>query len=142
MHLIPARLRLSSRRVLPPGLCAALLLLAGMIAPRAQIPPMPELRFEILWGDTVPVGSEPNVFARIINPRGLVLWPFGEPAVLTLSSPLLPLPVEGTLWWGWMSDYVSANLSTAAGPGVYELVARASTADLVTRLVGDTNAIA
>ena len=100
MHLNPARLRLTSRRVVPPGLCAALLLLAGMIAPRAQIPPMPELRFEILWGDTVPVGSEPSVFARIVNPRGLGWMTFGEPAVLTLSSPLLPLPVEGTLWWG------------------------------------------
>ena len=104
--------------------------------------PFPGLQFTIPSGDTVPVGSEPWVDARITNPRNFGWFAGLEPGILTLSSPLLPAPVEGTLWWNWGSYYVSANLPTTNGPGVYEVVARASTAELVARRAADTNFIA
>ena len=127
MHPIPALLSRCFRLGLPPGLCAALLLLASTVALRAQSAPMPELQFTLSNGGIAAVGQDWAILAeaRIINPR---FWGWLEPVLLTITSPLLATPAQGPLWFGWGSDYVNTN-PHGDTPGVYDVLARASTED-------------
>ena len=131
MHPKPACLRLSSRFGFRSGLCAALLLFASTMASRAQPLLAPELQFT-LSSSIAAVGQDWAIYAdaRIINPR---FWNFMEPVVLSISSPLVSPTAYGPLWFGWGSHLVTAN-PHGDTPGVYDVVARASTADWVAAL--------
>ena len=141
IHMDPktASLPLNRRRVFRSGLCAALLLSAGTVPYRAQSQPAPELQLTIVSQRgsagppststiTAAQGWEFTMDARITDApylAGIV------PLVLTITS-ALPGGTTETI-----DNPQVATSTTAAAPGYYDVVARASTADWLAQKTAD-----